>query len=159
NNPGPGVEHLLNTLTSGAAFTLNVTAGANITSGTARLTFGSATLSGDGTFGVGTGALLTVTGALGGAFNLIKTGAGTMALGGANSFVNTTISAGILQIGIGGSSGTLGSGVVTDNATLALDRSDTITIANLIGAAGAVQQIGGGTTVLSTANSYTGATT
>src|SRR6185436_1228454 len=70
----------------------------------------------------------------------------------------TTISAGVLQIGAGGSTGTLGTGAIVDNATLAFDRSGTLLVPGAIGGTGSVQQLGAGTTVLTGANTYSGAT-
>ena len=63
-----------------------------------------------------------------------------------------------LQIGDGG---TLGSivGNVADNGALAFNRSDTVTFAGTISGSGAVNQVGGGTTILTADNTYTGATT
>ena len=57
--------------------------------------------------------------------------------------------------------GTTGSivGNVTDNATLAFDRSDSATFGGVISGAGLVDQIGGGTTILTGVNTYTGGTT
>jgi len=54
-------------------------------------------------------------------------------LTGANSYTSgTTISAGTLQVGNGGATGNLGTGGVTDNGTLAYDRSNSLTEANFI---------------------------
>jgi autotransporter-associated beta strand protein len=50
-------------------------------------------------------------------------------------------------------------GNVTDNGTLAFDRSDTVTYAGVISGTGAVSQIGTDITVLTGANTYTGTTT
>ncbi len=50
---GAAVTHSLNAFSSVGAFTLNVSAGPNITSGVAGFTFGSITLGGLGTFDVG----------------------------------------------------------------------------------------------------------
>ena len=47
---------------------------------------------------------------------------------------------------------------MTDNATLAFDRSDTISASNVISGSGAVAQSGVGTTILTGANSYGGST-
>ena len=73
------------------------------------------------------------------------------------------ISAGTLQVGdnsVGGSTtGTLGSGPVTDNANLNFNHSNGLTVANAISGTGTVNQIGTGTLTLSGANTYTGATT
>ncbi len=91
---------------------------------------------------------------------LVKAGTGTQTLTGANTYSGTTtVSAGTLQIGSGGTSGTLGTAGVTDNATLAFNRSDTVSVSNLISGSGIVKQSGTGTTILTTANSYAGATT
>jgi autotransporter-associated beta strand protein len=54
----------------------------------------------------------------------------------------------------------LGSGNVTNNAALAFNRSDSITVANTISGTGTLAQNGAGTTILtSSSNSYSGATT
>ena len=80
-----------------------------------------------------------------------------MALSNANIYSGTTtITSGTLQIGNGGSTGSLGSGNVTDNGTLTFDRTDTgLVVGNAISGSGVVQQIGSGTTTLTAANSYT----
>ncbi|KVN96354.1 hypothetical protein WJ69_02710, partial [Burkholderia ubonensis] len=70
----------------------------------------------------------------------------------------TTISAGALQLGNGGTSGSI-VGNVTNNGTLAFDRSDTVSYGGTISGSGSVGQIGAGTTVLTGNNSYTGGTT
>jgi autotransporter-associated beta strand protein len=102
----------------------------------------------------------TVTNAVSGTGTLTQAGAGTIILTGANTYGGiTTISAGTLQIGNGGTTGSLGTGNVTDNATLAFNRSDTITVANAISGTGALTQTGTGTTILAGTNSYGGATT
>jgi autotransporter-associated beta strand protein len=83
-------------------------------------------------------------------------------LSGANTFVGTaTISGGTLQIGAGGTTGTLGTGTaaVIDNATLAFNRSDSLTVANPISGSGVLNQIGSGTTILTGNNTYSGGTT
>ncbi|WP_415840542.1 autotransporter-associated beta strand repeat-containing protein, partial [Roseateles saccharophilus] len=52
-----------------------------------------------------------------GALALTKSGTGTIVLSGTNTYAGlTTISAGTLQVGAAGSTGTLGSGNVSDNA-------------------------------------------
>ncbi|MBZ9815255.1 beta strand repeat-containing protein, partial [Mesorhizobium sp. CA7] len=70
----------------------------------------------------------------------------------------TTILAGTLQLGNGGASGSI-AGNVTNNGTLAFDRSDAYTFAGLISGSGAVAQIGSGITILTADNTYTGGTT
>src|SRR6202042_2721062 len=64
----------------------------------------------------------------------------------------TTISAGTLQLGNGGTSGGI-AGNVTDNGALVFDRSDTVTFAGLINGSGALTQAGSGTLILNTNNS------
>jgi autotransporter-associated beta strand protein len=66
-----------------------------------------------------------------------------------------------LQIGDGGTSGTLGStaGEIANSGILAFNRSDVLSVPNVISGAGQVQQRGGGTTILSGNNTYTGNTT
>jgi len=86
---------------------------------------------------------------------------GSIVLAGNNTYTGTTtISSGTLQIGNGGATGTLGSGAVTDNGVLVFNRSDTgQLISSAIGGTGKVTQAGAGTTTLTAANTYTGATT
>lgn len=91
--------------------------------------------------------------------NFEKTGTGTWALTGTGTVTtNWTISQGTLQIGNGGTSGSI-IGDITDNGTLAFKRSDTSTFAGVISGSGAVNQIGNGTTILTGANTYGGGTT
>jgi outer membrane autotransporter protein len=90
---------------------------------------------------------------------LIKSGSGVLTLTGANSYTGgTTISAGTLQLGNGGTTGSI-TGNVIDNGILAFNRSDVLTFNGVISGAGSVQQIGPGTTILTGTNTYTGGTT
>lgn len=92
--------------------------------------------------------------------DLTKIGSGTLTLTGNNAyFGTTTISAGTLQIGDGGTSGTLGSGGVINNSTLVFNRSDDITVANFIEGTGNLTKLGAGTLILTGGNSYSGTTT
>ena len=62
------------------------------------------------------------------------------------------------MLGNGGTSGGI-VGDVTNNGTLAFNRSDAVTFAGVISGAGAVNQVGTGATVLTGDNSYAGGTT
>lgn len=89
-----------------------------------------------------------------------KSNTGTLTLLGTNTYTGaTTISAGTLQVGNGGTTGTTGSGNVINNATLAFNRSDLLTVSNNVSGTGVVNQTGSGTTVVSGVNTYTGQTT
>ncbi len=94
-------------------------------------------------------------GSIGG--SLIKVGTGTLTLSGTNTYTGgTTISAGMLQLGNGGASGSI-PGNVVDNGVFAINRSDAFTFGGIISGTGSFQQLGNGTTILSAANSYSGA--
>jgi outer membrane autotransporter protein len=87
-----------------------------------------------------------------------KTGTGTWSLTGTGTTATPwVIGQGTLQIGNGGTSGAI-IGNVTNNATLAFNRSDSFTFANLITGSGGVNQVGSGRTNLTGANTYSGPT-
>ncbi len=97
-------------------------------------------------------------GGIGGAGGLTKQGAGTLILATNNTYAAvTTITAGTLQIGNGGTSGSITSNVA-DNAALAFNRSDLLTYAGAISGSGTVTQAGSGELVLTGSNTYTGKT-
>ena len=98
---------------------------------------------------------LTLAGAIGGAGALTKTGAGTVILTGANGYGATVISSGALQVGDGGTTGTLGSGTITNNSDLVFNRSGAnLVVGGAISGTGTVTNNGAGTAVLAGANSY-----
>ena len=93
--------------------------------------------------------------------SLVKEGAGTLVLSGSTNATETTttITAGTLQIGNGGTTGTLGSAPVTNNATLAFNRSNLITVGNAITGTGKIEQKGTGTLeITGISNNYAGGT-
>ena len=97
-------------------------------------------------------------GTIGGVGNLVKDGAANLVLLADNSYQGgTTIDAGALQVGNGGSSGMI-VGNVSNNGTLAFDRGDAVSFAGAISGSGALVQDGAGNLTLSGANSYTGGT-
>ena len=88
---------------------------------------------------------LTFGGAISGSGSLTQVGPGTLILTGANVFGGTTtISAGTLQIDNGGTTGSLGSGNVTNNAVLAFNRSDTYAFPGNIAGSGSLVMNGHG---------------
>ncbi len=99
------------------------------------------------------------SGVIGGSGSLTKNGTGTVIFAADNTYLGgTTISAGVLQLGNGGTTGSI-VGNVTDNAVLAINRSNAYVFAGVISGMGALQQNGTGTTNLTAVNGYTGATT
>jgi autotransporter-associated beta strand protein len=90
----------------------------------------------------------------------IQVNNGTLTLSGANTYAGgTTISAGTLQVGAGGTSGSIGTGNVTDHGVFVFNRSDGVTFTNVISGSGSLVQNGTGMLTLSGANTYTGPTT
>ncbi|UPY39314.1 autotransporter-associated beta strand repeat-containing protein [Sediminicoccus sp. KRV36] len=87
--------------------------------------------------------------------------AGDVTLTGANSYAGSTeIGAGAtLRIGDGGGSATVGAGAIVNDGSLILNRSGILTVPGAISGSGQLVQVGGGTTILTGANSYSGTTT
>ena len=99
------------------------------------------------------------TGVLSGQGGLSKAGSGVLTLTGANTYSGgTTISTGTLQVGQGGSTGSL-AGNVTNNATLAFNRSNAVSYTGVVSGVGALTKAGSGALTLTGANTYSGATT
>jgi len=89
---------------------------------------------------------------------LTKNGAGTLTLSAANTYTGgTTINAGTLQIGNGGTTGSV-AGNITDNAALVFNRSDNITYGGMVSGTGTLTQAGTGTAILAGNNTYSGGT-
>jgi autotransporter-associated beta strand protein len=157
NNPNLAV--IFGGLTNNAmAFTGNIATAQNLritqvaTTGLNGLTLSGAITTASGTVKTVTfdnvGAVL-YSGVASGLIAFAKMSAGTTTLTGNNSYTGTTtISNGVLQVGSGGTTGTLGSGAVTDNASLVFNRSDTLTVANAISGTGSVTNNGGASNVL-----------
>ncbi|MBW4652274.1 MAG: autotransporter-associated beta strand repeat-containing protein [Kaiparowitsia implicata GSE-PSE-MK54-09C] len=106
------------------------------------------------------GVTATIASTIAGAgIGLTKQGAGTLVLTGTNTYDGgTTINSGALQIGNGGTTGSI-IGDVTSNAVFAINRSDAVTFAHIVSGTGALHQSGTGSLILTGANAYTGGTT
>ena len=130
----------------------------NANSAASTLTIGNlATNTFAGTLQNGTGS---------GALSLTKADTGSLTLSGANTYTGaTTVSAGTLQLGSGGTTGSLSaSSAITVNGTLAFNRSDNISqgtqfSGSAITGTGGLTQMGSGTLTLTAANTYSGGTT
>ncbi|MBR0669329.1 autotransporter outer membrane beta-barrel domain-containing protein [Roseomonas hellenica] len=113
----------------------------------------------NGTLAFNRSDAVTFAGAISGTGALVQEGAGTTILTAANTYTGgTTIAAGTLQLGAGGTSGSI-VGNVLNNGTLAFNRSDAVTYAGVVSGTGALRQEGTGTTILTGENTYTGGTT
>ncbi|WP_312199801.1 autotransporter domain-containing protein [Anaerospora hongkongensis] len=102
----------------------------------------------------------TYNNVISGTGSLLKNGTGTVILTNDNTYTGgTTISGGTLQVGNGGTTGSI-TGDVVNNGVLAFDRSDGVTLSGQITGAGAIRQLGSGLVSL-TGNSgtFTGTTT
>ena len=101
----------------------------------------------------------TFDGVISGTGSVTKSGAGTQTFTGDNTYTGTTtISAGTLQLGNGGTTGSV-AGNIVDNAALVINRSNAVTLAGVISGTGSLTQAGTGTTTLTGTNTYTGGTT
>jgi fibronectin-binding autotransporter adhesin len=117
-------------------------------------------------FGVDAGAVLRVSRLYSDAgrdTNFEKVGAGTLVLeaNDSNAYVgNTTVAAGTLQVGDGGTTGALKTTGVTNNAKLVFSRSNAYDYTGVIAGTGSLTQSGGPGSVLtlSSAQTYTGDT-
>jgi autotransporter-associated beta strand protein len=96
----------------------------------------------------------------------VVTGSGSLIMEGTNALTitsdntytgGTIISSGLLQLGNGGTTGSI-VGDVLNNAVLIFNRSNTLVVPGAISGLGSVQQNGGGTSILLGNNTYTGGT-
>ncbi len=140
------------------------------TSGTLNLGTGAVTLGNGSRQVTVSGSTLTVGGVIGEAaagYGLTKAGAGTLVLTATSTYTGvTSVAAGTLQLGNAGTSGGLGTASsVTGSAgaTLAFNRTNTVTqgtdFSSSLGGGLSLTQLGSGTLVLNVANTYTGTTT
>ena len=110
---------------------------------------------------------ITINGPVTGIGILTKSGAGTLTLTNTCTFSGaSTINSGSLVIGNGGTTGRLtATSGITNNGSLTINRGDAFTQASDLGigapisGTGSFTQAGGGTTTLTTVNTYSGTTT
>ena len=126
---------------------MNGAAGATVNLGANALTLNG---SGNGTFG----------GTIGGTGGVTIAGTGVQTLTGANTYTGgTTITAGgALQLGNGGTSGSI-AGNVVDNGALIVNQSGNVTIASVLSGAGSLTQAGSGQLTLTGTSTLSGPTT
>ncbi len=147
---GGGTENTTLTLNGGTLDmgTFNIgTAGAPIGSGSGALNFQSGTLKN----------VALINGTAG----LTKTTSGTLILDGTNTYSGATvITLGTLQVGSGGTTGTLGTSAaaIANSGTLAFKRSDAVSFGTAVTGTGTLAQNGPGTLTVTGASTYTGPT-
>ncbi|WP_181418438.1 autotransporter outer membrane beta-barrel domain-containing protein [Phyllobacterium leguminum] len=175
------LTNMNNSYTDGTFFDagkLSVSSDGNLGAASGALDFNGGTLKVTGATYTGTNRAIN-WGAQGGGFEIAEaantfkvtkdiagggplslTGPGTLVLTGANSYAGTTINSGTLQIGDGGSTGTLGTGSVLNNSALVFDRDATapLIVPGAISGTGSVTQQGAGTTILTGNSNYSGGT-
>ncbi len=101
----------------------------------------------------------TGPGKISGTGTLTKTNSGALILLTANNYSGVTLlNQGILQLGNGTTSGSIGTNVVQDSGSLVFDLPGSSSFANTITGAGELVQAGSGTLTLTASNSYSGGT-
>lgn len=151
--------------------TLKISSDANLGDASSALAFNGGTLENTAAFAtardmtvgasggtIQTDADLTLSGTVGGAGTLTKTGSANLILTGNAATSRFVVAEGMVQLGDGAVSGAL-SGDVSNDGALAFNRTDAIAFDGQISGSGSVAQVGSGTVTLSAANSYTGGTT
>lgn len=150
---------------------------ANFSSGTIVLNGGGLQWATGNTIDISSSSQLGALGSAGGTFDtngnnvtfatavsgsgpFAKTGAGTLTLLDANTYTGTTtISGGALQIGNGGTTGSIASNSIVNNTSVIFNRGDAAAYAGPISGSGNITQAGSGVLTLSGPNTYTGTTT
>jgi filamentous hemagglutinin family protein len=150
NNQGIGWSN-----TASGTFTMGALSGNGVIVGNRSAAGATSVLvGGNGHSGLFSGSILD------GANNvtsLVKNGAGTQILTGASTYSGTTtVNTGTLQVGNGGTTGSIGNGNITNNANLVFNRSNAITLANIINGSGNLTATSGNNLTLNGAVSQGG---
>lgn len=137
----------------------NINAGTLILgAGGATGSIASQTVNNFGVLGFDRSDALTYGGVISQSGSVEQLGAGKTTLTGANTYTGgTTISAGALELGSGGATGSI-MGDVANDGVFIFNRNNTYAFTGLVSGSGRLRQTGSGVTVLSAANSYLGAT-
>jgi autotransporter-associated beta strand protein len=91
---------------------------------------------------------------------VVQQGSGILTLTGTGTYPGgTTINGGTLQVGAGGTSGSVGPGPIVNNSQLIFNRSDSSTFGGVISGGGSLVKLGSGTLTLTASNTYNGSTT
>ena len=108
--------------------------------------------------GINTNTSVQYSSALSGLGSLVvRAGSNTVTLTGNNTYTGgTTITSGTLQLGAGGTIGSI-VGNVTNNGALVFDHSDNVMFGGVISGNGSVTQQGGGVLTLTGPDTYSGA--
>ena len=120
------------------------------------------TSGGTTTFNAGQAASVLISGTIAGAGGVLKSGSGDLVLAGNNTFSGTTtVAGGWVRLGAGGDVGSVAGpiAVVAADTAVVIDRSDDLTLANVISGSGGFFKEGGNTVTLTGANSYRAGTT
>jgi outer membrane autotransporter protein len=161
---GPGTVNFLagTTILSGNntyAGTTNIASGATTqfgNGGTTGLISGNVT--NNGAMAVNLSSFTTYAGVISGSGTFEQSGTNNLTLTGNNTYSGLTkISSGTLQIGNGGTTGSV-AGNIENDSHLAFNRSNSFTFSNLISGTGEVTKFGSGTMTITGANTYTGGT-
>jgi fibronectin-binding autotransporter adhesin len=114
----------------------------------------------DGTLFIDRSDTYTFAGTISGDGAFVQDGTGTTILTGTNTYTNgTRVTDGTLQIGAGGTSGSI-TGNALVGGTLAFNRADAVTFSGVVSGSGSLEQIGSGALILSgDSAAFAGATT
>lgn len=123
---------------------------------------GPVTLSGNANLRAAALGTVVFSGTISGAGGIRKVGEGTVVLTADERYSGgTTVEAGQLRLGAGGSSGSVAGGVqlLGPSASLVIDRSDDLVFGNAVSGSGGLLKEGGNTVTLTGSNSFSGGTT